>query len=143
MVFRIELVRADRQQEGDSANDMLLNLPFSCIIMDADPAELLGVLGNKYNANILRATHTPKSAQELSEELDIPIATSYRRIEELTELDLLELERRELSEEGRRTRVYRRQIDAITVEFGRDELRIGLEERTAAKNALVDVWSEL
>ncbi|MFB6153611.1 MAG: ArsR family transcriptional regulator, partial [Halodesulfurarchaeum sp.] len=40
-----------------------------------DPAEVLRVLGNKYNAEILQATNTPKSAQELSDELDIPIAT--------------------------------------------------------------------
>ena len=70
-----------------------------------DPASVLRVLGNKYNAEILQATHTPKSAQELSEELDIPIATAYRRIEELEDEDLLEMEGREFSEEGRRTKV--------------------------------------
>lgn len=111
--------------------------------MEQDPEELLGVLGNKYNAAILQATHAPKSAQELSEELDIPIATSYRRIEELEELDLLALENRELSEEGRRTSVYRRQIDSVTVEFGTGEIELALEERTAAKNALADMWADL
>jgi predicted ArsR family transcriptional regulator len=111
--------------------------------MEPEPGELLSVLGNKYNAEILHATHSPKSAQELSEELDIPIATSYRRIEELEELDLLALENRELSEEGRRTSVYRRQIDAVTVEFGTEEIELSLQERTEAKNALADMWSDL
>jgi predicted ArsR family transcriptional regulator len=108
-----------------------------------DPVEVLRVLGNKYNAEILQATHSPKSAQELSEELDIPIATSYRRIEELNEHDLLEMEGKELSEEGRRTKVYRRQIDELTVAFGVEETEIDTTERTEAKNALVDVWSDL
>jgi predicted ArsR family transcriptional regulator len=108
-----------------------------------DPVDVLRVLGNKYNAEILEATHAPKSAQELSEELDIPIATSYRRIEELIEHDLLKLEGKELSDEGRRTKVYRRQVDEISVQFGVDETAIETKERTEAKNALVDVWTDL
>lgn len=108
-----------------------------------DPASVLRVLGNKYNAEILQATHTPKSAQELSEELDIPIATAYRRIEELVEQELLEMEGREFSEEGRRTKVYRRQIDEISIGFGNDDFEVDLKRRTDAKNNLVDVWSDL
>ena len=108
-----------------------------------EPAEVLRVLGNKYNAEILQATNTPKSAQELSEELDIPIATSYRRIEELTENDLLALEGKEVSEEGRQTKVYRRQVDEFTVAFKGEDIDIDIQERTEAKNQLVDVWSDL
>ena len=108
-----------------------------------DPVAVLRVLGNKYNAEILRATHRPKSAQELSDELDIPIATSYRRIEELCENDLLALEGKELSDEGRRTKVYRRQIDEIAVQFGTESVELEFKERTEAKNNLVDVWSDL
>jgi predicted ArsR family transcriptional regulator len=108
-----------------------------------DPVDVLRVLGNKYNAEILEATHAPKSAQELSDELDIPIATSYRRIEELSEHGLLEMEGKELSDEGRRTKVYRRQIDELTIRFGVDETELETQERTEAKNALVDVWSDL
>lgn len=108
-----------------------------------DPVAVLRVLGNKYNAEILRATHVPKSAQELSEELDIPIATSYRRIEELCDHELLALEGKELSDEGRRTKVYRRKIDEIDVQFGTEAVEIDFKERTEAKNNLVDVWSDL
>ncbi|MGB9962314.1 ArsR/SmtB family transcription factor [Halobacterium sp. MBLA0001] len=108
-----------------------------------DPVDVLRVLGNKYNAEILEATHAPKSAQELSDELDIPIATSYRRIEELSEHDLLKLEGKELADEGRRTKVYRRQVDEISVQFGVNETTVETKERTEAKNALVDVWSDL
>lgn len=108
-----------------------------------DPASVLRVLGNKYNAEILRATHTPKSAQELSEELDIPIATSYRRIEELRDHDLLALEGQEFSDEGRRTKVYRRKIDEIAIGFGTEDFEVDITRRTEAKNNLVDVWSDL
>ena len=105
--------------------------------------ELLRVLGNKYNAEILSATTEPKSAQELSDELDIPIGTSYRRIEELTEADLLELSGREFSDEGRRTKVYRRDIDALRVTFETDDVAVSVEDRPEAENSLVDVWRDL
>lgn len=108
-----------------------------------EAVELLRVLGNKYNAEILRATSDPKSAQELSDELEIPIATSYRRIEELTEADLLELSGREFSEEGRRTKVYRRNVDALEVSFEETAIDVAVDERPAVENSLADVWRDL
>ena len=108
-----------------------------------DVEEVLQVLGNKYNAEILSATRRAKSVQELSEELDIPIATSYRRVDELTEIDLLELSGRELSEEGRRTNVYRRTVDKVRVEFDGEEAKITVEERSKIENNLVEVWTHL
>ncbi|WP_266077813.1 ArsR/SmtB family transcription factor [Haladaptatus caseinilyticus] len=105
--------------------------------------ELLRVLGNKYNAEILDATHKPKSVQELSEELGIPIATSYRRIEELTEANLLELTGREFSNEGRRPKVYRRDIDAVSIAFSSDGIDVAVDDRPEVENSLVDVWRDL
>lgn len=108
-----------------------------------DVEEVLQVLGNKYNAEILSATREPKSVQELSDELGIPIATSYRRVDELTEVDLLELSGRELSDEGRRTKVYQRTIDKIRVEFDGDEVELSVEERSNVENSLIEVWTHL
>jgi predicted ArsR family transcriptional regulator len=86
-------------------------------------------LGKKYSAEILRAAGEPRSARELSEHLDIPIATSYRRIEELLDAGLLSLEDRVRSAGGRRTKVYQRDIDGITIEFDDGDLEISLEDR--------------
>lgn len=104
--------------------------------------EIIEVLGNKYNPEILEATGEPKSAQELSDQLDVPIATCYRRIEELTEADLLELHDRPLSEEHRRIKVYRRCIDEIAIEF-RDGLSVDLEQRSDITNKLDEVWRRM
>ena len=108
-----------------------------------EAVELLRVLGNKYNAEILRATSEPKSAQELSDALEIPIATSYRRIEELTEADLLELSGREFSDEGRRTKVYRRNVDALEVSFDDESIEVSADDRPEVENSLADVWRDL
>lgn len=104
---------------------------------------MLRVLGNEYNAEILEATDDPHSAQELSDQLDVPIATCYRRIDELTDANLLELYDRPLSEEQRRINVYRRNVDEIRVEFDDDSCRVTVQKRSEIKNKLDDVWRTL
>jgi len=104
--------------------------------------EIVEVLGSKYNPEILNATAEPKSAQELSDKLDVPIATCYRRINELTEVDLLELHDQPLSEEHRRIKVYRRCVDGVSIDF-RNGLDVELEERSEVKNKLDEVWRRM
>lgn len=104
--------------------------------------DLLQTLGNKYSAEILDATDEPRSAQELSEELGIPIATCYRRIDELTEHDLLELHDNILSDDRRRIKVYRRNVDAVRVEFD-EALTVDIEERSEVTNTLDEAWKTL
>jgi predicted transcriptional regulator len=78
---------------------------------------VLDALGGRYSVEIVAAADTPVSAQELSDRMDIPIATCYRRIEELVDAGLLRREGRELSDQGRRTNVYRRTVDELAVDF--------------------------
>ncbi|WP_123537192.1 ArsR/SmtB family transcription factor [Halosimplex salinum] len=105
-------------------------------------AEILQTLGNKYSAEILDATDEPQSAQELSDELGIPIATCYRRIDELTEHDLLELHDNILSDDRRRIKVYRRNVDTVHIDF-EESLTVDIEERTEVTNKLDEAWRTL
>lgn len=105
--------------------------------------DALLVLGNEYNAEIMGATDEPRSAQALSDELDIPIATCYRRIEELEEADLLEHQGRVLSEERRRVSVYRRAVDRIVVNFDDESYTVNVAGRADVKNKLDEVWRSL
>lgn len=104
--------------------------------------DLLRTLGNKYSAEILDATDEPRSAQDLSDELDIPIATCYRRIDELTEHDLLELHDSILSDDRRRIKVYRRNVESISVDFD-ETMGITVEERSEVTNKLDEAWRTL
>lgn len=106
-------------------------------------AELVRTLGSKYSAEILGATNEARSAQELSERLDIPIATCYRRIEELTEAGFLSLEDSVLSDERRRVDVYRRDVEEVRVTFGEDGFGVDTEERSTVQNKLDDAWRAL
>ena len=99
---------------------------------------LLSALGSKYSAEILCAAGTPKSAQALSEDIEVPIATCYRRIEELVDAGLLTCEGRQLSEEGRRTNIYRRTLDEIEIDFSAGQPQLSKKRRTEAKNRLQD-----
>ncbi|WP_135535532.1 MULTISPECIES: helix-turn-helix domain-containing protein [Halostella] len=105
---------------------------------ETDSHVLLSALGSKYSVEILHATQSPTSAQKLSDELDVPIATCYRRIEELVDAGLLECEGRKLSEEGRRTNVYRRTLDELSIDLTPDAPTITREERSEAKNHIQD-----
>lgn len=98
-------------------------------------------LGKKYSAEILTATAEPRSARELSECLDIPIATSYRRIDELLDAGLLALDDRVRSAGGRRTKVYRRDVNAINIEFDDDEIRVSLEDRRSGTERTEENWA--
>jgi predicted ArsR family transcriptional regulator len=104
--------------------------------------DILRTLGNKYSAEILDATDEPQSAQELSDELDIPIATCYRRIDELTEHDLLELHDNILSDDRRRIKVYRRNVEEVRIDF-EDSLEVRIEERSEVTNKLDEAWRTL
>ncbi|MFC6955061.1 helix-turn-helix domain-containing protein [Halorubellus litoreus] len=97
---------------------------------------VLTALGNKYSAEILCAARTPTSVQDLSDELGVPIATCYRRIEELESVGLLQCEGRQLSDEGRRTNVYRRTLDEFAIEFTGEGPTLSTEDRSAAKNQI-------
>ena len=110
---------------------------------EASDADLVRTLGSKYSAEILGATAEPRSAQELSNRLGVPIATCYRRIEELTDAGLLELEDSVLSDDHRRVDVYRRGVDELTVVFGDGQFEVEVEKRTRVKNKIDDAWRTL
>lgn len=76
---------------------------------------VIETIGTKYTAEILRATHEPRSANELSDRLDIPIATTYRRLEHLTDTGLVT--RIPADETDRDSAVYQRTIDQISLSF--------------------------
>lgn len=105
-----------------------------------DSIELVRLLGTEYSLAILRATHTPKSAQELSTELDIPIATTYRRLNTLAEADLLrEVPATEQDEDAGPT-VYQRTIDDVRITFDHETIELTVQDRYDVYPALRDLW---
>ncbi len=82
------------------------------------------LLADRYSLKILAATyHRPRSTQELSLILDIPIASSYRRVKELEKEGLLKVVGRPLTREGKRYKIYQSQVNNITLVFEKGKLR--------------------
>lgn len=74
------------------------------------------VLGREYSMEILGATENSTSVTRLSESLDIPIATCYRRVSELATVGLLEETSTDEDGASGATR-YRRTTDAVGIRF--------------------------
>lgn len=73
-------------------------------------------LGREYSTEILGATGEPKSATQLSDSLEIPIATCYRRVEELVSAGLLEECAADTTDSSGATQ-YRRTADGVDIRF--------------------------
>ncbi|MGB9950907.1 winged helix-turn-helix domain-containing protein (plasmid) [Haloarcula marismortui] len=76
----------------------------------------IDILGRRYSSEIMAATDTPRSAGELSDDLGIPIATCYRRVEELVAAGFLK-EQTAKRADGRAFAQFQRTTDAIDIRF--------------------------
>jgi len=82
------------------------------------------LLADKYSLKILAATYnTPRSTQELSLILDIPIASSYRRVKDLEKEGILKCVGKPLTKEGKRYKIYQSQVNNITLVFEKGKLK--------------------
>jgi len=80
---------------------------------EADIASLLGTLEDPDCRAIIEATTTEAlSASELSERCDLPLSTTYRKVDQLTEVGLLD-ERVRLSRSGQHTSEYALQVASL------------------------------
>lgn len=62
-----------------------------------------------------------KTAAELSEKLKIPLSSVYKKLGELEELTLIEVEKWMLSDKGRKYKVYRSRISKADISIKKPE----------------------
>jgi DNA-binding transcriptional ArsR family regulator len=113
--------------------------------------EVLDALADDAARQIVAALTEPKTASELSEECDIPLSTTYRKLEMLTDASLLS-ESTDIRRDGQHTTRYSVSFDAVTVsvddggEGDGDRREFDVEfsrpDRTRDER-LADLWSEL
>ena len=113
--------------------------------------EELDALADDAARRIVAALTEPKTASELSEECDIPLSTTYRKLEMLTDASLLS-ESTDIRRDGQHTTRYSVSFDAVTVsvddggEGDADRREFDVEfsrpDRTRDER-LADLWSEL
>ena len=112
-----------------------------------DPPDLQSVLDALDDPDcrtIIEHLDEPMTASEVSEECDIPMSTTYRKLDLLTEASLL-MEGTEIRSDGHHATRYR--IDFETVEIGLTddralEVSVGRPAQTADER-LASIWGEV
>ena len=107
---------------------------------EADIESLLGTLEDPDCRAIIEATTSEAlSASELSDRCELPLSTTYRKVDQLTEVGVLE-ERVRLSRSGQHTSEYTLKIDSIQLSVDSESgvvLQISEEQPLQSETSLV------
>jgi predicted transcriptional regulator len=78
---------------------------------------ILGAISDKYSRIILEATmNVPKTALEISTEYNIPISTTYRRLQVLHDAKLLAISG-SISDDGKKFFMYKSKVKQVSTSF--------------------------
>jgi DNA-binding Lrp family transcriptional regulator len=105
--------------------------------------ELLDTIGDEYARQILAAlSRDSRSAKELAEECDISLPTVYRRLERLTEQDLVTT-RTLVGEDGNEYSIYETNFESTLISLQSDgyEVRVYREQNTPDRFS--QLWDDL
>ncbi len=95
-------------------------------IDDVGSEDILESLSDKYTRRILRVIDDdPHTASEIAKATDIPLSTTYRKINRLVELGVL-TEHVRLSNSGHHSHEYQRPVEAVCVSFD-GEIEVNLK----------------
>ncbi len=109
-------------------------------------ADVLDALADDAAQRIVAALSEPKTASELSEECDVPLSTTYRKLETLVDASLL-TESTDIRRDGQHTTRYSVAFDEVRVSIDGEadrELTVEFERPDRTRDErLADLWSEL
>ncbi|SFG02757.1 Helix-turn-helix domain-containing protein [Halopelagius inordinatus] len=111
----------------------------------AEPTELGSILDALDDADardIIRTLDEPMTASEISDTCEIPLSTTYRKLDLLTDADLL-LEGTEIRSDGHHATTYEvafEEVKILLTEERRLSVDIARTERSPDKN-LADIWT--
>jgi DNA-binding Lrp family transcriptional regulator len=105
---------------------------------------LIRALADEYSRKILLGTlNKSRSVEELSKTENIPISTAYRRVNEMTEVGLLTVEKTILTEEGKKYELYRSAFRGIHIDMNEGEVVLDVELNEDVATRLSRLWSSL
>jgi DNA-binding Lrp family transcriptional regulator len=93
-----------------------------------NPIQLTKLLSDEQKLKILSSTfRVPKSINQLSTTLGIPLTACYRRTKELEAAGLLEMTERKLTREGKRVSLYRSNLKSAYLTFEDGKMKSFME----------------
>jgi hypothetical protein len=116
-----------------SANDGPSRRPRDEQIMDA--------LGDPVIRRVLVETHDgPKTVQELFQSTRIPLTTLYRKLHEMTTMDLVGVERSAITSDGKRVEFYRSRLEEVQVEMKEGRFGVRARSRNLSATRMENLW---
>lgn len=113
---------------------------------DEDPSlqAVLDALDDEACRDIIKAIEEPMTASEISNATDVPLSTTYRKLDQLDEASLLEAQT-EIRDDGHHTTRYRHAFEAVLIGLDDDtefEVTISRPARSPEER-LATLWSEV
>jgi DNA-binding transcriptional ArsR family regulator len=109
-----------------------------------DLQEVLDALDDPDCRDIVSALEEPMTADQISEAADVPLSTTYRKLDRLSEASLLE-EGLEISADGQHASRYAIAFEDVVIALTeRREFEVQISRRPrAADERLANLWSEV
>ncbi len=114
--------------------------------MEPDSQEgraVLSLLGHEYVQDLLVATsENPKSAKQLSEELDAAPSTIYDRTKTMVAHRLL-VEHTRIMEDGSHHSVYEVNVDHLDIDISNGTLKVQVQTRESPAERFTTIWNDI
>lgn len=105
---------------------------------------ILRALADDYSRHIMLSTvERAKSVEELSHSLMIPISTAYRRVNEMKEVGLLTVEKTILTDEGKKSELYRSAFKGINLQLEKGEVIVDVVLNEDVATRLSRLWESM
>jgi DNA-binding transcriptional ArsR family regulator len=111
---------------------------------EPDLQDVLDALDDPACRTIVEHLEEPMTASELSDACDIPLSTTYRKLDLLSEASLLE-EQVEIRADGQHTTRYVVAFDEVRIALAEDRtIDVAIRRRTQSPDErLTELWSEV
>ncbi len=105
---------------------------------------LIRALADEYSRKILLGTiDRARSVEELSASEQIPISTSYRRVNEMRDIGLLTVEKTIITDDGKKFELYRSSFRSIKLQLNQGEIVLDVELNEDVATRLSRLWSSM
>lgn len=85
----------------------------------------------------------PRAVKQISDAADVPLATTYRHVDDLEEAGLLIVERSAMTEDGSRYDLYRSRVQEILVRVSRQGTQITWEVEGSVEDRIARMWEQM
>lgn len=105
---------------------------------------VLQALGDPLSRELLLLlSKSPAPAKDLLRSIEVPQSTLYRRLVELREQGLVDVQRSIITEDGKKMELYRSLLAEVEVRLNGQGLSVRTKRRDLAAERLSDLWGEV